>query len=195
MRFLVIFSIVFLSTQLLSCGTGHSCRQAHIRLQLQFAPVIIKLSNSPHDTKLRKAIAVAEKGLVDDNFVDRFAAAYAVAGGSRLSLLFVKSTTTSISLESSDAEVVAYLKRETVVAARHSFTIIRQRFDTLGGSTWAWELNEKTGVILISSITGTYSAEYLRSYLQSRQKPIYESRSDAERISAPATLQEIITDK
>jgi hypothetical protein len=196
MRYLTISFITFLGALLLlsSCGSGNSGRQAHIRLQVQYAPVILTLSNNPRDVLLNRAVTDAANGPADGRFVDRFAAAYAVAGGNRLSPLFVKPSTTNIFLKSSDGDVITFLKRETADAAKHTAFILMQRLDTIGGGDPHCELNDMTGIIMVS-FSGTYSAERLRSYLQSRDKLIYEPHTNAESISAPAVIQEISIDK
>jgi hypothetical protein len=196
MRYLTISVITFLGLLVLlpSCGSsGNSGRQAYIRLQVQYAPVILTLSNNPRDVALQKAVTYAAKGPADGRFVDRFATAYAAAGGNRLSPLFVKPSTTNISLMSSDADVITFLKRETSDAAKHTAFILMQRLDTIGGGDRHWELNDTTGIIMVS-FSGTYSAQRLRTYLQSRDKVIYESHTNAESISVPAVIQEIRID-
>jgi len=196
MRYLTISVITFLGALplLSSCRSDNSGRQAYIRLQVQYAPVILTLSNNPRDVLLQKAVNYATNGPVDGIFVDRFAAAYAAAGGNRLSPLFVKPSNTNISLKSSDADVITFLKRKTSDAAKHTAFILMQRLDTIGGGNRHWELNDMTGIIMVS-FSGTYSAQRLRTYLQSRDKLIYESHTNAERISAPAVVQEISIDK
>ncbi len=196
MRYLTISVITFLDGLLLlsSCGSGNSGRQAHIRLRVQYAPVILTLSNNPRDVLLQTAVTYASNGPADGRFVDRFAAAYTTAGGNRLSPLFVKPSTTNISLKSSDAEVITFLKRETSDAAKHTAFTLMQRLDTIGGGDRHWELNDTTGIIIVS-FSGTYSAQRLRTYLQSLDKQIYESHTNAERISAPAVVQEISINK
>ena len=106
-------------------------------LEVQVEDVIRALAgDSQNDPAFAAAIAAANESLrqgASKDYIDEFAEAFRKqAGGVSLASIFVSPDRKDITLETSDAEVVRILKRETEAAIAASFNVLRSRIDHFG---------------------------------------------------------------
>ena len=109
----------------------------NVMLEVQVEDVIRALAgDSQNDPAFAAAIAAANESLrqgTSKDYIDEFAEAFRKqAGGVSLASIFVSPDRKDITLETSDAEVVRILKRETEAAIAASFNVLRSRIDHFG---------------------------------------------------------------
>ena len=109
----------------------------NVMLEVQVEDVIRALAgDSQNDPAFAAAIAAANESLrqgASKDYIDEFAEAFRKqAGGVSLASIFVSPDRKDITLETSDAEVVRILKRETEAAIAASFNVLRSRIDHFG---------------------------------------------------------------
>ncbi|RYU93990.1 protein translocase subunit SecDF [Emticicia agri] len=105
-------------------------------LEVSPAEIVRSLAGSSRDPKVATAIANAQKRAVtsNSNFVDLFAEEFKkLASDVKLASVFSNSSNRgTLSLESSDSQVVSYIKKEVDGAFDRAFRIIQTRVDKFG---------------------------------------------------------------
>jgi SecD/SecF fusion protein len=108
----------------------------HVILEVSPTEIIRSLAKGARDPRIGQAIESAKKIAVtsNTNFVDLFVAEYRkLAADTKLASIFSNSSNREIlNLNSSDAEVVRYLKSEVDGAFDRSFRVIQTRVDKFG---------------------------------------------------------------
>lgn len=108
----------------------------HVIMEVSPVEIVRVLAGGSRDTKVTTAIANAQakvKG-TNSNFVDAFADEYKkISGGAKLATVFANSSNRGvISLNSSDSDIISYIKKEVDGAFERSFRVIQNRVDKFG---------------------------------------------------------------
>ncbi|NLA24322.1 MAG: protein translocase subunit SecD, partial [Bacteroidales bacterium] len=108
----------------------------NVTIEVSASDIIKALSNNKNDTLLNKAINVAVQQQVASNegFVNLFAKSYAeVSNNKSLANLFITANNSDkITIQSSNEEVVAYLREEYSAAIGNANEVLRKRIDHFG---------------------------------------------------------------
>ncbi|MBP7075516.1 MAG: protein translocase subunit SecDF [Bacteroidales bacterium] len=107
----------------------------NVTIEVSAADIVRALSNNRSDTVLNKALQIAVDKQVSSNesFVDIFAKAYKeVSKGKSLANIFITSGNAKISISSTDAQVITYLKEEYTAAIGNANEVLRKRIDHFG---------------------------------------------------------------
>ncbi len=108
----------------------------HVILEVSPTEIIKSLAKGSRDPKVAIAVETARKKAVTSstNFVDLFVAEYKkIAPGTKLASIFsTTSNRDALSLNSSDGEVIRYIKTEVDGAFDRSFRVIQTRVDKFG---------------------------------------------------------------
>jgi SecD/SecF fusion protein len=108
----------------------------HVILEVSVKEVVRSLAGGTRDPKISQAIEAAQKRSVtsNGNFVDLFVEDFRkVAPDTKLATIFANSSNRgTLSLNSSDNEVINYIKKEVDGAFERSFRVIQTRVDKFG---------------------------------------------------------------
>jgi SecD/SecF fusion protein len=108
----------------------------HVIMEVSPVEIVRALAGGSRDTKVTSAInnAIEKVRGTNNNFVDAFADEYKkLASGSKLANVFANSTNRGIlDLNSSDSQVISYIKSEVDGAFDRSFRVIQNRVDKFG---------------------------------------------------------------
>lgn len=111
----------------------------NITLEISAQDVILALSNNPSDSTLLKAIDAANnevKSQTGQNFIEIFGEKYNSVkkpnSPSLASLFITTSNQESITIKSTDEEVLAYISEQYDAAIENAFDVLRKRIDHFG---------------------------------------------------------------
>jgi SecD/SecF fusion protein len=142
----------------------------NVTLDIALDGLIKGLANNPRDPMLLKAIAAAQQKKLTSggaNFIDLFAQAYKeVNPGAKLAPLFANSNRNKLKFESSDGEVISYIRDQASAAMKQTFQVLRNRIDRFGVAQPSINLDENKGIITVE-LPGATDPERIRKYLQS----------------------------
>lgn len=141
----------------------------NVTMDISMDGLIKGLANNPRDVQLQNAIAAATqlKLSSDQNFIDLFAQAYQKANpNAKLAPLFFNSNRNKLTANSSDGQVIAYIKTEANNAMNQTFEVLRKRIDKFGVAQPNINLDESKGIITVE-LAGATDPERVRKYLQS----------------------------
>jgi len=141
----------------------------NVQLEISVVDLIKVIANNSTDKTLNKALQKAlemEKSSQED-FVTLFGKAYkALDPNARLAAVFANlNTRNSLSIESSNEEVLKFLKKETDAAIDNSFNILRSRIDKFGVVQPNIQKLSQSGRILVE-LPGIKDPERVRKLLQ-----------------------------
>ncbi|MDR3252781.1 MAG: protein translocase subunit SecDF [Tannerella sp.] len=141
----------------------------NVTLELNVADVIRSLSNNNKDENFNKALdaAYARQSTSQSGYINLFVEEYKkLDPGARLSPLFANfEMKDKITSQSTDAEVVAILRRELQSAIDNSFNVLRTRIDRFGVVSPNIQRLETDGRILVE-LPGVKEPERVRKLLQ-----------------------------
>jgi len=141
----------------------------NVTLEVGVADLLRALSNYSRDKNFNEAIAkaVEQKATSGKDLVDLFVENYRkLAPGSKLAPLFSASSNKKINFESSDDQVIKYIRDESDLAFENTYKILRNRIDRFGVASP--NINpDKTKKIISVELAGVTNKERVRKYLQS----------------------------
>ncbi len=144
----------------------------NVVLEVATADLVKNLAINPADPALKAVIedAVAKKANGTADFVSLFGESFAAKNpGAKMANFFVKPGSTKINANSSNDEVLSYLKGESDAAIDNTYNIIQKRIDKFGVSSPTISLDKNKGIISVE-LAGSQNPEKVRQYLQSSAK-------------------------
>lgn len=159
----------------------------NVTLEVSLDELVRSMSNRPADPVLNKAIADANKAKANSqaNFVTLFGEAFEKANpGRKLAQHFTKASEKDITLNSTNAEVLAKINKEAKDAIKRTHNVLLTRIDKFGVAQPNVNLDENKGIITVE-LAGVRNPERVRTYLQSTAKlQFFELYSNNELIEA-----------
>lgn len=143
-----------------------------VALEVGLDGLIQSMSKNPEDAQLKRALEIANEQRTKSNedYVTLFGKAYdQVNPGGKLAPLFTQSSQKDITLNSSNAEVLAVIQKEAKDAIKRTNEILSTRIDKFGVASPSINLDEAKGVITVE-LAGVKNPETVRKYLQSTAK-------------------------
>jgi len=141
----------------------------NVTLEVGVADLLRALSNYSRDKNFNEAIvkAVEQKSTSGKDLVDLFVDNYRkLAPGNKLAPLFSASSNKKINFESTDDQVIKYIRDESDLAFENTYKILRNRIDRFGVASP--NINpDKTKKIISVELAGVTNKERVRKYLQS----------------------------
>lgn len=141
----------------------------NVTLEVGMADFLRSKSGYSADKAFNEALnkAVAQKATTGLDLIDLFVQQYkAVAPNNKLAPLFIANSNKRINLESTDAQVITYLRQESDVAFTNTFNILQNRIDRFGVASPT--INpDKVKKIITVELAGVTDKERVRRYLQS----------------------------
>ena len=142
----------------------------NVTLDIELKGLIKGLANNPRDASLVKAIQLADQKKLTNggaNYIDLFAQAFnEVNPGVKLAPLFANSNRNKLKYESTDGEVVSYLRELASAGMKQTFKVLNTRIDKFGVSQPNIQLDENKGIISVE-LAGATDPDRVRKYLQS----------------------------
>ena len=141
----------------------------NVMLQVQLEDLVKALSGNSTEPQFLKAIDLAKARSVNSqsDFITLFGEAWEeITGGARLSQIFgTYEMRESIKPESTNAEVLAVIKKEAESAVANSFNVLRNRIDRFGVTQPSIQKLGNSGRILVE-LPGVKEPERVRKLLQ-----------------------------
>jgi SecD/SecF fusion protein len=142
----------------------------NVTLDIELKELIKGLANNPRDVSLVKAFQLADQKKLTNggaNYIDLFSAGFGEANpGVKLAPLFANSNRNKLKFESSDGEVIRYLRDQAVAGMHQTFKVLSNRIDKFGVSQPNIQLDENKGIITVE-LAGATDPDRVRKYLQS----------------------------
>jgi SecD/SecF fusion protein len=142
----------------------------NVTLDIELEGLIKGLANNPRDANLVKAIQLADQKKLTNggaNYIDLFAQAFKeVNPGTKLAPLFANSNRNKLKFESSDGEVISYLRDQASAGMKQTYQVLTKRIDKFGVSQPNIQLDENKGIISVE-LAGATDPDRVRKYLQS----------------------------
>ncbi len=141
----------------------------NVTMEVGLDGLIKSLAGYSKDPLFNKALDQANRRKANSgaDFITLFADEYKnLNPNGRLASLFAPGSSKRISYESSDAQVIDYIRGEAKSAIRNTFNILRTRIDKFGVAQPTINLDENKGIITIE-LAGVTDPERVRKYLQS----------------------------
>ncbi len=141
----------------------------NVTMEVGLDGLIKSLSGYSKDPLFNKAIDQANRRKANSgaDYITLFSDEYkSLNPNGKLASLFAPGSGKRISYESSDAQVIAYIRGEAKGAIRNTFNILRTRIDKFGVAQPTINLDENKGIITIE-LAGVTDPERVRKYLQS----------------------------
>ncbi len=138
-----------------------------ITMEVGVDQVVAGLAGNPSDSTFRKALAIAKKKKTTSqrSYVDLFVESLRELDPKVQLAAYFAGTSTGLSFQASDAEVVERLDKETTDAIDRTFNIIRTRIDQFGVASPNLQKQTGTGRILIE-LPGVKDQARVRNLLQ-----------------------------
>ena len=140
-----------------------------VTMEVGLDGLVHALANYTKDPSINAAIDTAKAIKANDNtdFISLFAAEWAkVSNGKKLAPFFAQKSNKELTFESTDEQVIAYLRKQAVAAFTNTYKILRTRIDRFGLSSPTINPDEAKGIITIE-LAGVNDPERVRHYLQS----------------------------
>ncbi len=142
----------------------------NVTLDIELKELIKGLANNPRDVSLVKAFQLADQKKLTNggaNYIDLFSSGFGEANpGVKLAPLFANSNRNKLKFESSDGEVIRYLRDQAVAGMHQTFKVLSNRIDKFGVSQPNIQLDENKGIITVE-LAGATDPDRVRKYLQS----------------------------
>ncbi len=141
----------------------------NVTMEVGLDGLVKSLSGYSKDPSFNKALEQANRRKANSgaDYITLFADEYkSLNPNGRLASLFAPGSGKRISYESSDAQVIDYIRGEAKGAIRNTFNILRTRIDKFGVAQPSINLDENKGNITIE-LAGVTDPERVRKYLQS----------------------------
>jgi len=143
-----------------------------VTLEVGLDQLIISLSNNAKDAALLQSLKEAEemRGKSDEDFVTLFGRAYEKLNpNGKLALLFTKPGREQISFNTTNTQVLSFIRTEASEATENTFNVLRTRIDKFGVAQPAINLNKDRGIITVD-LAGVRDPESVRRQLQASAK-------------------------
>ena len=144
----------------------------NVVLEVGTADLVRNLAANSSDPALKAVIEDANKKKANGtaDFVTLFGESFkALNPGGHLANIFVKPGASKINFNSSDEDVLKFLREESGTAITNTYNIIQKRIDKFGVSSPTITLDKNKGIISVE-LAGTQNPEKVRQYLQSSAK-------------------------
>lgn len=140
----------------------------NVVLEVGLDGLVKSMSNNPKDPALNKAIEEANtlKANSDADFIKLFGDAYTKNNAGNLAHLFTKPSEKDITINSTDAQVLAKIRKEADEAIDRTYHVIQTRIDKFGVANPNVNLDKRKGIISVE-LAGVRNPERVRSFLQS----------------------------
>lgn len=139
----------------------------NVTLEVSLDELVRSMSNNAKDPALNAAIAAADRKKANSqaDFVTLFGESF--PNGRNLAPLFVKpNSQQSITLNSSNDQVLSAIRREARDAIQRTYKVLQTRIDKFGVAQPSINLDESRGIITVE-LAGVRNPERVRNYLQS----------------------------
>lgn len=143
-----------------------------VTLEVELSELIKGLSHNPNDVVLEKTLEEVDqlRKNSSEDYALLFSQAFEkVNPGGRMAPLFVKPSNPTITLNSSNEEVVSLIRKESKEAINRTYNVIYQRIDKFGVASPSIQLNEAKGMITVE-LAGVKDPESVRNVLQATAK-------------------------
>lgn len=140
-----------------------------VTMEVGLDGLVHALSNYSKDPSINKAIDEAKAIKANDNtdYISLFAEQWKkVSNGKKLAPFFAQKSNKELTYESTDEQVILYLRKQAKAAFTNTYKILRTRIDRFGLSSPTINPDEAKGIITIE-LAGVNDAERVRHYLQS----------------------------
>jgi len=144
----------------------------NVTLDVSLDELVRSQSNNPDDPALIKAIADASKAKANSqaDFVTLFGEAFRRNNpNTKLAYLFTKPSDKTITLQSSDDQVLTQLRNQGKDAINSTYSILQRRIDKFGLSQPNINLDKNRGIITVE-LAGARNPERVREGLQAAAK-------------------------
>ena len=144
-----------------------------VTMEVGLEGLIQSMSNNPKDPGLQRALEEATKVKqtnATENYVDLFGKAYQkVNPNGKLAILFSKASQPDITSNSTNAEVLEIIRKESKEAIVRTYNVLSQRIDKFGVSSPSINMDANKGIITVE-LAGVKDPESVRNYLQATAK-------------------------
>lgn len=144
-----------------------------VTMEVGLEGLIESMSNNPKDPGLQRALEEATKVKqtnATENYVDLFGKAYQkVNPNGKLAILFSKASQPDITSNSTNAEVLEIIRKESKEAIVRTYNVLSQRIDKFGVSSPSINMDANKGIITVE-LAGVKDPESVRNYLQATAK-------------------------
>ena len=140
-----------------------------VTMEVGLDGLVHALTNYSKDPSINKAIDQAKAIKANDNtdYISLFAQEWKkVSNGKKLAPFFAQKSNKEITYESTDDQVLVYLRKQAKAAFTNTYKILATRIDRFGLSGPSINPDEAKGIITIE-LAGVNDAERVRHYLQS----------------------------
>ena len=145
----------------------------HVTLQVSMKELLLELSNNNDNESFRKALKQANKKYrqADANFITAFREAYKAEkpDGQLAAIFSTRSNQDEIDFESTNQEVISFLRQESNKALDRTYNILRTRVNQFGVSQPNIQKIAGSGRIIVE-LPGVEDQERVRSLLKSTAK-------------------------
>ncbi len=141
----------------------------NVTMEVSLDDLLKSLASYSKDPGFNKAIeqATRRKANSGADFISLFAEEFKKASpNTKLASIFAMGSNRRINYESSDGEVINYIRSESKIAVNNTYNILRTRIDKFGVAQPTINLDENKGIITIE-LAGVTDPERVRKYLQS----------------------------
>ena len=142
----------------------------NVTMEVGLDGLVRSLASYSNDQAFKDALAQATAAKAQNgntDLINAFVSAYKQkAPGAKLAPLFSAGSNKRLTIESSDNDVVAYLRQQSADAFNNTFNILRNRIDQFGVASPTINKDEAKNVITVE-LAGVTDQERVRKYLQS----------------------------
>lgn len=141
----------------------------NVTLEVSLDELVRSMSNNPKDQALNDAIRAADKAKANSqaDFVTLFGDEFKKANpNAKIAYLFTKPSQKTITLNSSNDQVLNQIRKEAKDAINRTYEILRTRIDKFGVIQPNINLDEAKGIVTVE-LAGVRNPERVRTYLQS----------------------------
>ncbi len=167
----------------------------NVTLEVSLDELVRSMSNNPKDPALNKAItdANAAKARSQADFVTLFGQAFESANPSaKMAYLFTKPSEKEITLNSTNEEVLAKIRKESRDAIKRTYNVLLTRIDRFGVAQPNVNLDENKGIITVE-LAGVRNPERVRDYLQATAElQFFETYTNQEIYGALVSAEEAL---
>lgn len=168
----------------------------NVTLDVSLSDLVRSMSNNPQDPALNDALAKAEarKANSQADFVTLFGEEFSKANPStKIAYLFTKPSQEKITLQSSNDQVLAQIRKEAKGAVQRTYKVLQTRIDKFGVAQPNINLDENKDIITVE-LAGVRNPERVRNYLQSTANlEFYETYNNQEILSKYETAEKALT--
>ena len=141
----------------------------NVTMEVSLDELILSLASNTKDPAFNKALSEANRRKANSgaDFISLFSDEFKKANPNvKLASFFAMGSNRRITYESTDGEVLNYLRSESKIAVNNTYNILRTRIDKFGVAQPTINLDENKGIITIE-LAGVTDPERVRKYLQS----------------------------